>query len=62
LPDQNPLRVRYAANRDTIDTRFAGCVLPLSGGIVRCWGAMAGRIKRDTGHPPSVIDTLLVIP
>lgn len=59
LPDQNPQRVRYAANRDAIEARFSGRVLPLSDAIVRRWGALAGRIKRDTGHPPSVIDTLL---
>jgi predicted nucleic acid-binding protein len=25
---------------------------------VRRWGALAGRIRRDTGHPPAVIDTM----
>jgi predicted nucleic acid-binding protein len=59
LPDEDPLRVRYSANRDAIEGRFAGRVLPLSNNIVRRWGAIAGRIRRDTGHPPSMIDTLL---
>ena len=59
LPDEDALRGRYAANRDAIEARFAGRVLPLSNAVVRRWGAMAGRIKRDTGHPPSVIDTML---
>jgi predicted nucleic acid-binding protein len=59
LPDGDPQRVRHAANRDAIEARFAGRVLPVSDAIVRRWGALAGRIKRDTGHPPSVIDTLL---
>ena len=59
LPDYDSLRVRYAANRDAIGARFAGRVLSLSDSVVRRWGAIAGRIKRDTGHPPSVIDTLL---
>lgn len=59
LPDEDPQRVRYAANRDAIEARFAGRVLPLGDAIVRRWGALAGRIRRDTGHPPSVIDTLL---
>ena len=27
--------------------------------VVRRWGALAGRIKRDTGRPPPAIDTLL---
>jgi len=26
---------------------------------MRRWGALAGRIKRETRHPPPVIDTLL---
>lgn len=59
LPDADPLRVRYAAYRDAIEARFAGRILPLSDVVVRRWGALAGRIKRDAGHPPSVIDTLL---
>lgn len=59
LPDDDPRRVRHVANRDAIEARFAGQVLPVSDAIVRRWGALAGRIKRDTGHPPSVIDTLL---
>jgi toxin FitB len=59
LPDEDPRRVRYAANRDAIQARFSGRVLPVSDAVVRRWGALAGRIKRDTGQPPSVIDTLL---
>jgi predicted nucleic acid-binding protein len=59
LPDQDPRRVRYASNRDAIEARFRGRVLPLSDAVVRRWGAIAGRVRRDTGHPPSVIDTLL---
>ncbi len=59
LPDTDPKRIRYAANRDAIEARFRGRVLPLSEATVRRWGALAGRMRRDTGHPPSVIDTLL---
>lgn len=59
LADEDARRVRYAASRDAIEARFSGRVLPLSDAIVRRWGAMAGRIKRDTGHPPSVVDTML---
>ena len=55
----DPRRARHAANRDAIETRFGRRVLPLSDAIVRRWGMLAGRIKRDTGHPPPVIDTLL---
>jgi predicted nucleic acid-binding protein len=58
LPEEDPLRARYAANRDAIEVRFGARVLPLSN-AGRRWGAIAGRIKRDTGHPPPVIDTML---
>jgi predicted nucleic acid-binding protein len=59
LPDDDPQRLRYAANRDAIEARFGDRVIPLTDAIVRRWGALAGRVRRDTGHPPSVIDTLL---
>ncbi|MBV9512305.1 MAG: type II toxin-antitoxin system VapC family toxin [Caulobacteraceae bacterium] len=59
LPENEPSRVRYAANLDLIEARFAARVLPVSNSVVRRWGAIAGRIKRETGHPPPVIDTLL---
>lgn len=59
LEENDPLRARYAANLDAIEARFAGRVLPLDNAIVRRWGALSGRIKRETGHPPPVIDTLL---
>ena len=59
LPEDDPLRARYAANRDAIETRFGARVLPVSNAVIRRWGAIAGRTKRETGHPPPVIDTLL---
>jgi len=59
LADDDPNRIRYAANRDLIMQRFARRVLPVSDEITHRWGALAGRIKRDTGHPPPVIDTML---
>jgi predicted nucleic acid-binding protein len=59
LADDDPRRARYAANRDAIEARFGRRLLPLSDAVVRRWGALAGRIRRDTGQPPSVIDTLL---
>jgi toxin FitB len=58
LPDEDPNRARYMAARDALEQRFAGRVLPLDDGIVRRWGAISGRTKRDTGHAPPVIDTL----
>jgi predicted nucleic acid-binding protein len=59
LAEADPLRARYAVSREAIEARFADRVVPLSNTIVRRWGALAGRIKRETGHPPPVIDTLL---
>lgn len=59
LADDDSQRVRYAANRDAIEARFGERVIALGEVIVRRWGALASRIKRDTGHPPSVIDTML---
>lgn len=58
LADNDPARARYAAARDQLEVRFAGRVLPVSDAIARRWGALSGRIRRDTGHPPPVIDTL----
>jgi predicted nucleic acid-binding protein len=34
-------------------------LLPVSDAIVRRWGTISGTVRRDTGHPPPVIDTLL---
>ncbi len=59
LADDDPRRHRYAASRDAIEARFNGRLLPVSDAVVRRWGGLAGRIRRDTGHPPPVIDTLL---
>jgi hypothetical protein len=59
LADDDPRRLRYAAAAEAIAARFSDRVIQLSPAIVRLWGALAGRVKRDTGHPPPVIDTLL---
>ena len=59
LPDGDPRRARYTTTRDALAARFAARLLPLSDGIVRRWGQVSGTIRRDTGHPPPVIDTLL---
>lgn len=59
LADNDPARARYIAARDALETRFANRLLPVSDAVVRRWGMLAGRIHRDTGHPPPVIDTLL---
>lgn len=58
LADNDPNRARYTAARDSLETRFSGRVLPVSDDIVRRWGALSGKIRRETGHPPPVIDTM----
>ncbi|WP_413992136.1 type II toxin-antitoxin system VapC family toxin [Labrys okinawensis] len=59
LPEDDPNRQRFAAIRDALELRFGGRILPLSDSVVRRWGSISGRVKRDTGHPPPVIDTLM---
>jgi toxin FitB len=58
VPDDDPNRARYIATRDALEDRFAGRILPLSDEVVRRWGTISGLIRRQTGHPPPVIDTL----
>jgi len=46
--------------RDGLAARFGARLLPpVSDAIVRRWGTISGTMRRDTGHPPPVIDTLL---
>lgn len=59
LDAEDPARSRYAGTLHALEARFRGRILPLSDPVVRRWGAISGRIRRDTGHPPPVIDTLL---
>jgi predicted nucleic acid-binding protein len=59
LPDSDPRRAAYMTARDSLVVRFAARLLPVSDTIVRRWGTISGRVRRDTGHPPPVIDTLL---
>ena len=59
LAVEHPERSRYIAARDALESRFAGRILPVDNAIVRRWGAISGETKRQTGHSPSVIDTLL---
>ena len=58
LTGDDPNVQRCIAARDALEARFAGRILSLSDSIVRRWGAISGRVKRETGHPPPVIDTL----
>jgi predicted nucleic acid-binding protein len=59
LAGGDPNVQRYIAARDALEARFTARILSLNDPIVRRWGAISGRVKRETGHPPSVIDTLL---
>lgn len=59
LPAAHPARPRIAAALVALEARFAERVLPVSDAVVRRWGAISGTVKRDTGHAPPVIDTLL---
>ena len=59
LDQAHPERSRYMAARDALEARFAGRVLSLSDPVVRRWGAISGGVRRRTGHPPPVVDTML---
>jgi predicted nucleic acid-binding protein len=59
LPNDHPDRSRYIASRDALADRFGDRVLSLCDEAVRLWGRISGEVKKDTGHPPPVIDTLL---
>lgn len=59
LADDHPDRSRFIGARDALEARFADRILPLSNTVVRRWGDISGRVRRDTGHPPPVIDTLI---
>jgi toxin FitB len=59
LPDHDPKRGRYTSARDALFKRWAGRVLPVSEAVVLRWGAISGTVRRGTGHPPPVIDTML---
>ena len=59
LGEDHPHRARYVADRDALEARFSGRIVSLSDRAVRRWGVLAGRILREAGRPPPVIDTLL---
>ena len=59
LSDGDPMRARHSFTQDAVARRFAQRILPVSDAIVLRWGAISGRVRRDTGHPPQVVDTLL---
>jgi len=59
LPLGDKRRPRLQQALIVLEARFSGRVLPVSDPIVLRWGAISGEVKRLTGHPPPVIDTLL---
>lgn len=59
LADDDMNKARYIQARDALELRFTGRILSLEDPILRRWGAISGRVKRETGHAPAVIDTLL---
>ncbi len=61
LPGSAMRWVRYMDLRARFIARFAARLLPLADGIVRRWGVISGTVRRDTGHAPPVIDTLLAV-
>jgi predicted nucleic acid-binding protein len=59
LPEDHADRPRYMAARDALAERFGSRVLSLDDDIVRQWGRISGEVKRQSGHAPPVIDTML---
>lgn len=59
LPPDSGARPRITVALAALEARFAGRLLPVSDAVVRRWGVISGTVKRATGHPPPVIDTLL---
>ena len=59
LAEQDERRGAYGIARDRLAERFADRTLPVSDAVIRRWGMISGTVRRDTGHPPPVIDTLL---
>lgn len=59
LAPDHPDRPRYKVARDALAQRFQDRMLGVSNPVVLAWGRMSGEIRRASGHPPPVIDTLL---
>jgi toxin FitB len=52
-------RAQLIGLRDVLEASFADRTLPVSRAVVSRWGRITAQVKRDTGHPPSVVDTLI---
>lgn len=59
LQPGDPLRPRLNRSLAALERRFSGRILPISNEVALRWGAISGEVKRLTGHPPPVIDTML---
>lgn len=59
LPDGDLAANRYRDMLDRLQERFADRVIDVTSEIAMAWGVISGTVKRMTGHPPPVIDTLL---
>ena len=59
LSPGDKLRPRLQQAVIALETRFSGRILSVSDPIALRWGSISGDVKRLTGHPPSVIDTML---
>jgi len=59
LVSDDPRRERIQQIADALSQRFRDRVLPVSNAVVLRWGRISGRVKRETGQAPAVIDTLL---
>jgi len=59
LPRGDRLRPRLQQAVLALEARFSGRIISVSDQIVLRWGSISGEVKRLTGHPPPVIDTLL---
>lgn len=55
----NKLRPRLLQAVTALESRFYGRILSVSDTIVLRWGTISGEVKRQSGHSPSVIDTML---
>ena len=59
LPQGDSARFKHAGTLAAIEARFAGRILPIGDQVARLWGRISGRVKRETGRAPPVIDTML---
>ena len=59
LPPAHKMRAVLQQSVRALEARFASRILPVSNSIALRWGAISGEVKRLTGHPPAVVDTLL---